>query len=228
MPEAVGATARHTLGGVTTDAHPDPGQRTRNPRGEGARLRVEILEAARGLLADDEAVTLRAVARRAGVSAPSIYRHFADVDGIMTVVAEEAFDELVAVLTEAGDAKRASVDRLHAVCAAYLDFARERPELYRVMFGGVWNAATALERHPDDEERLRSMGMATFDPLVAALSACADEGTSASVDPGADAVTLWLGLHGLADQRQAAPLFPWPTDVDRALVRRLARLDETR
>lgn len=223
MREAAATSPHHTLEHVRDDV--EPVQRTRNARGEGARLRDEILDAARALLADDEAATLRAVARRAGVSAPSIYRHFADVDAIMTVVAEQAFDELVAALRDAGDPTATSVERLHAVCGAYLEFAEERPELYRVMFGGVWNAAIALERHPDEEARLRGMGLETFEPLVAALTACVDDGASASDDPQGDAVTLWLGLHGLADQRQAAPLFPWPEGVDRALVRRLARLD---
>lgn len=68
------------------------GTRARNKRGEGAQLRDEIVRAATKLLADgtSQAVTLRAVVREAGNSAPSIYPHFADLDAIMLAVAQQA------------------------------------------------------------------------------------------------------------------------------------------
>ena len=55
--------------------------RRRNQRGQGARLREELIEAASDLLADQgnpDQVSIRAVATAAGVTPPSIYLHFAD------------------------------------------------------------------------------------------------------------------------------------------------------
>ena len=65
--------------------------RARLPRGEGALLREEILRATDELLietASEEAVSIRAVAAKVGVTAPSIYRHFEDKDALMFAVCE--------------------------------------------------------------------------------------------------------------------------------------------
>ena len=59
--------------------------RTRNPRGSGTRLRDEIIDASIALIDetdDPAALTLRGIARQAGITAPSIYRHFADLAAI--------------------------------------------------------------------------------------------------------------------------------------------------
>ncbi|TBN57921.1 TetR/AcrR family transcriptional regulator [Glaciihabitans arcticus] len=200
------------------------GERQRNARGEGARLRLEIVAATQALLADGETATLRSIARRAGISAPSIYRHFPDVDAVMSAVADDAFDELVDALVQKRDRHTDPVARLWAISDGYLDFARDRPHIYRVMFGGVWNAAAALELHPGEDAHFREMGMNAFRLLVAAIQACVDDGTSSSTDPRRDAAALWAGLHGLAQLLVTAPLFDWPAETDRAVVRSLARL----
>src|SRR5690348_4662738 len=107
---------------------PAPGTRERNRRGEGGRLRADIVRAGADLLdesGDEQAVTLRAVARRVGITAPSIYAHFADRQAILLAVAVEAFAELHEQLELARDGADADpVARLRAACAAYLEFAR--------------------------------------------------------------------------------------------------------
>src|SRR3954462_12715273 len=114
--------------------------RSRNRRGEGARLRDEIVAAAAALLEEtgtEQAVTLRAVARRVGIAAPSIYAHFADRQAILLAVVQGAFAELAEALraTQTGtDAPPEDdpVAQLRAACTAYLDFAATRPQRYRV------------------------------------------------------------------------------------------------
>src|ERR1700733_1653712 len=63
--------------------------RRRNPRGQGERLRDDIVEAASKLLADPASppLTLRAVAREVGVAATSVYLHFADIQSLVVAVA---------------------------------------------------------------------------------------------------------------------------------------------
>src|SRR5258706_280445 len=56
------------------------------------------------------------------------------------------------------------------------------------------------------------------------LAACVEAGRSTSTGPYADAVALWLGLHGLAHQRALATSFPWPNDITDRLIDPLARL----
>jgi AcrR family transcriptional regulator len=182
--------------------------RRRNRRGEGGRLRAEILAAATEILetgGDERAVTLRAVARKAGIAAPSIYPHFPGRSVLLIDVARQSFTELSGRIRsardEAGDDAR---ERLYAVCRAYLDFAREHPERYRAMFG----AASAA----GDETR-RVLADRLVGRLADCLAECVAAGHCASTDPAADAVALWIGLHGLADQRALSHSFVWPDDI---------------
>jgi AcrR family transcriptional regulator len=208
---------------MTTSAH-----RPRNRRGEGGRLREDIVRAGAELLdeaGDEQAVTLRAVARRIGIAAPSIYAHFADRQAILLAVATEAFAELDERLRHARDvAPPEPVARLRAVCAAYLEFSRARPQRYRVMFGGVWNAARAVEEGGITEDQAAGMGQEALAQLVSGIQECVDAGLSTSTDAFADAIALWVGLHGLAHQRTAAPAFPWPPDLAERLTTSLAHL----
>jgi AcrR family transcriptional regulator len=202
-----------------------PTPRSRNARGSGDRLRDEILLAAEELLRDipGEALTLRAVARAAGITAPSIYRHFTDRVAIMRAVAERAFDELERTLSNAA-AELTGTDRLSAICGAYLAFATERPQRYRLMFGGVWNAAEPEGASASDLQERAQIGQGPFLLLVQAVEHVVAAGDSTSTDPVADATALWVGLHGIASLRQTTPLFPWPSDIEPRLVRTLARL----
>ena len=201
------------------------GSRARNRRGEGARLRDDILAAAAAILdetGDGQAVTLRAVARRVGISAPSIYPHFGDRDAILLTLTRQAFAELTERLRAPGgvDAR----ERLIAVCDAYLDFAVSHPERYRIMFGGVFDGARAVAAGSLTVEEATGLGRDALQVVVDSLDACVQAGQSDSNDTFADAVALWLGLHGLAHQRAVIPGFPWPADITDRVVRPLARL----
>jgi AcrR family transcriptional regulator len=211
------------------------GPRERNRRGQGGRLRTDIVTAAAELLDEagaEQAVTLRAVARRVGIAAPSIYAHFADRQSILLAVVQDAFAELADTLrasTEPGTGtdstrEQATVARLRAACAAYLDFATARPQRYRVMFGGLWNAGEALNSGAVSAEEVTALGREALAVLVAALDACVTAGVSSSTDTDADAIALWLGLHGLAHQRAVSAAFPWPADITERLITSLAHL----
>ncbi|MFI6041684.1 TetR/AcrR family transcriptional regulator [Nocardia sp. NPDC051321] len=200
--------------------------RVRNRRGEGARLRDDIVAAAVELLdetGDEKAVTLRSVARRVGIAAPSIYRHFPDQPTIMLAVVQQAFAELEqhlsAALTAAGDEPR---DRLFAFCRGYLDFAELHPERYRTMFGGLW--MPALGETTLTEADLATLGDATLGMLMEIVRECVGAGESTSTDVSVDAVALWLGLHGLAHQRASTVAFRWPPGIADRMITTLAHL----
>ena len=201
--------------------------RPRNPRGEGARLRDEIVAAAAGLLDEvgaESAVTLRSVARRAGIAAPSIYRHFPDQSAIMLAVVQQAFAELETHLRAALDAAgRDPRQRLFACCDAYLRFAQDRPGQYRIMFGGLW--MPALRGTSVTDQDLATLGQECMQLIAEALNDCIVAGQATSTDLHADAVALWLGLHGLAHQRAVTVAFPWPPDIADRIVTALAHLN---
>jgi AcrR family transcriptional regulator len=202
--------------------------RARNRRGEGGRLRDDIIAAAVELLdeaGDERAITLRSVARKVGIAAPSIYRHFPDQPAIMLAVVQREFAELRDILRslveEAGDSPR---QRLYAVCHAYLDFARDHPERYRTMFGGLW--MPELDDSSLTEADLAALGADSMRILTDALADCAAAGESTSTDPTADAVALWVGLHGLAHQRAVSPAFHWPEGIAERIIAALAHLND--
>ncbi|KJK47345.1 TetR family transcriptional regulator [Lentzea aerocolonigenes] len=198
--------------------------RKRNRRGEGGKLREEIIAAAVALLdegGDERAVTLRSVARKAGIAAPSIYAHFADQPSIMLAVVQQEMDRLAAALREADKGSDAR-ERLFSVCNAYLDLAQEHPQRYRIMFGGLWTPSVDSSITDAD---LDSLGAEALTLLADVLKACVEAGIAhGSDDLYGDAVALWLGLHGLAHQRAVVRKMPGPSDVADRLITALAHL----
>lgn len=181
--------------------------RSRNRRGEGTKLRAEILRAAAALLEEagsEEAVTLRAVARAVGIAPPSIYAHFADREAIIDAVVDDAFREFTAVL----DAARRPADdpaaQLLAGCTAYLEFAEQHPNRYRLLFERRSLAGREQQFTPVREESFRY--------LADAVQTLVDAGRSASTDPFADACAIWVALHGYVALRSNLDDFPWPPE----------------
>ncbi|MFD0416640.1 TetR/AcrR family transcriptional regulator [Streptomyces sp. NPDC127108] len=215
-------------GSVTTPV-PAGRARARNRRGEGGRLRAEIIDAASDLLdetGDQHAVTLRSVARRVGVSTPSIYRHFPDHAAVMLAVVQRQFAGLErllrAAVEQAGDDPR---QRLLAVCDTYLDFARHHPSRYRTMFGGLWTPSPADSSLTETDRVM--LGASSMAVLVDALGDCATVGAVTSTDVPTDATALWVGLHGLAHQRVVTPSFHCPQHITERVITSLARLTES-
>lgn len=190
--------------------------RVRNKQGSGARLREDILAAAGHILettGSDDALTLRAIARQAGVTAPAIYAHFPDRDAIRLVVITRTFTELASVLAAAeADGDAAGDDgrgALGAVCRAYLDFAARRPHHYRLLFERH-RAARGADAGPQAPDVDSIVGADAFGVLVSAVRRCVESGASSATDPVAAATRLWVGLHGQATLRASLPWFPWP------------------
>ncbi len=97
-------------------------------------LSERLINAALDLLAQDgtDAISLRAVARAAGVSAMAPYRHYPDKEALLAAVAMRGFDALRAALLKADAAPAGG---LTAQAVAYVLFAVGHPALFRLMFG---------------------------------------------------------------------------------------------
>jgi AcrR family transcriptional regulator len=190
------------------------GRRTPNPRGQGTRLREEILIAARRLLEEEgseEAVGVRATAREAGVTAPAIYAHFAGHEEMVEAVVAGAFEDFAAEVLSAMDGLADPVSRLRAACRAYVAYGIEHPATYRVIF---------TRHRPSEMPAVAADAADVFQVLIDLLEECSATGGRAGGDAFADAVVLWLGLHGLASLPPSHPRFPWP-DRDRLVDRLL-------
>jgi len=184
-------------------AKPGP-TRQRNPRGQGERLRDDIIEAASRLLADPAAppLTLRAVAREVGVAATSVYLHFDDIDSLILAVADRCFGELVRLQEQAHDQNPDPCRRVGAGCLAYCEFGLANPGHYQLMF------ATRLPLPPDAAPE-QYPGIVAFRALIEAVADCV------GADPADEKVfftaqLIWEQLHGVVSLRISRPRFPWP------------------
>jgi AcrR family transcriptional regulator len=146
-------------------------------------LRAALLSASGGILEKEgvEALALRGVARKAGVSHSAPYRHFPDREALLAALAAEGFAMLGQAQREA-----AAAGGLRAMGEAYVRFALDHPHRFRLMFSGL----VPIGRHP----ALREVATKTFERLSGAL---------ASRVPGArgarDAsIAAWAMVHGLA------------------------------
>jgi AcrR family transcriptional regulator len=92
----------------------------------------EVVEAARTLVEEEgpEALTMRRLAERLGIRAPSLYKHVAGKEALEAAVISEGFAELAETFEAAVDSAE---DPLPALAAAYRSFALRRPHLYRLM-----------------------------------------------------------------------------------------------
>ncbi len=157
-------------------------------------LREALLREALGILREQGSarLSLRAVARRAGVSHTAPYRHFRDKAGLLQALADEGFAELSAAMDRAQEeAGAAPLLRFAALGRAYIDFALADPQRFRLMFGPDVVAA----RH-----RSGQLGAAAgpFERLLAAVSSGQDGGVVRSGPVPPLALAAWSGVHGCA------------------------------
>ncbi|MFG3253769.1 TetR/AcrR family transcriptional regulator [Streptomyces sp. NPDC048172] len=156
-----------------SEEHEDDGLRERLVR---AGVELVALEGA-------QALSLREIARRAGVSHGAPRRWFPTHLALLSAVAREGFTALGAEL-RAADSAGAPRARLLALSRVYLDFARRRPGMYELMF-----------RHDLLESEhlgLRRTSLPLFDELVSLLPPSGDG------DPKIVAGAFWANLHGIA------------------------------
>src|SRR5438067_5060357 len=148
-------------------------------------LPAALVRAAMELLEEsgETSLSLRAVARRAGVSPAAPYRHYADREAIVSAVAAVGYRELAERLAAAHPAP-STPQQLASVATAYVQFALQRPALFRVMFG------EPCDRDSTD----RVAATEAISAYVVAIVRQAFPGA----DPDALATAVWALVHGLA------------------------------
>jgi AcrR family transcriptional regulator len=190
-------------------------ERPRNLRGEGERLRGEIIDAAIAVLdrlGPDAPFSLRAVAKQARIAPPSVYIHFADRDALLLAVLERLFDEQIAIRNAAEDAAGGSAwDRLLARSLATVRFGLEQPGHYKVLFEG-----RAVPRLNDP--RIADFGRPLLERSMELIRDVrpAPGVSRVSDDPHRLALLVWTGLHGIISLRVNKPTLAWPDAADLA------------
>jgi AcrR family transcriptional regulator len=131
----------------------------------------------------ETALSLRAVARRAGVSPAAPYRHYADRDALLSAVAAVGYRQLAERLAAAHPSP-STPQQLASVAVAYVQFALDRPALFRIMFGEPCE-------HDNDERAAAAAAVSHYVREIAAR-------TFPTADAEALATAIWALVHGFA------------------------------
>lgn len=162
---------------------------------EAADTPRRILDAARDVLLREglAALSMRKVAGAVGVSAPAIYRHFANKEAMLTEMCAEGFRIFGEYLFR-GLQGTTPLDRLRQTGSGYLRFALEQPGYYQVMFMMPQELLGFGAMPSTNVKRVSS----TFQFLIDRVRECIAEGDfAADRDPHQTAATIWSISHGL-------------------------------
>ncbi|MDY7227988.1 TetR/AcrR family transcriptional regulator [Hyalangium rubrum] len=175
-------------------------------------LRRALIDASLALIAEEgfAALTLREVARRAGVTHAAPYRHFADKEALLAAVAEEGFRTMTSQMSERMARETGPLERLAACGVAYVLFAVAHPSHFRVMFGPHFT-------HPMKHEGMETEGGNSFGLLMQSIVQGQQAGELREGEPLPLALMAWAQVHGLAsllvDGKIERPGAPKPEEL---------------
>jgi AcrR family transcriptional regulator len=178
-------------------------RRPRARKGEGIRLRDEILMATEQLLlqtGSSEAVSIRAVADAVGVTPPSIYRHFPDKQTLIYEVCSRHFNALYEHIQQGVAGIDDPIEAMVARGRAYVHYGLEHPEPYRIMFMTRPEGSLA-----EEEEWIRTS--ATFLDALKGVQDCIDSGRLRPnhTDAFRTCLGFWARVHGLTSLAVSKP-----------------------
>lgn len=162
--------------------------RQRNQRGQGGLLREEILSAAVRVIdrAQNEVeVSLRSIAREAGIATMSVYGHFSDRDALLAAVAEMSWEHVCRDIVEQAHTGDTPRSRVLLGCRAYVAFAQRFPLRYSLM--------TQVDEAPPAARQALAV-------MTRGLLAVGGGSPTAAGDVDSDriAAALSVALHGVA------------------------------
>lgn len=173
-------------------------------------LRRTLLEAAAASIETNgvDALSLRQLARDAGVSHAAPSRHFRDKQALLDALAEDGFRRMSRTLEEAVDTEATSPDAVRAefdaLARAYVGFAVAQPTLLTLMFG--------LKHAPDAREELLAAGHASMEITLRVVIAAQAIDAIVPGDPQHIALVAFATFHGIATLASGGLLDGVPAD----------------
>lgn len=180
-------------------------QRTRNPWGQGDKLRTEILVTAARLLSElgsEEGLTIRGVARAVGIAPASIYQHFADKAELVRGLVDYDYDVLGTWMQAADESvpPESVVARVRAQMSAYCQFAIDNPGHYRL----IYNNRQLAPRDRTRDLAKSPLGQVVL-RIIVAFERCEEAGFALRRPARDAAITVFVGAHGRVALHHAAP-----------------------
>lgn len=137
-----------------------------------------------------EALNLRSVAKRVGVSHAAPYAHFADKQALIAAIATAGYASLYGRLAGAAGGKETPpLIRLGAMADAYLQFALSEPDHFKITFSGVVEAEKDYPEYVEQSRRCLEL-------VVGLVQDCQAGGMFAGRDPLLSAISIWSCIHG--------------------------------
>jgi AcrR family transcriptional regulator len=156
-------------------------------------LRNEILEVSRELLVDHGfgKLSMRNIAKRANVTATSIYLHFDNKDDLLLALIEESIEHLKNELAEEIDPSKGFIQQLEDLARCYIRFALERPKEYEIIY---MVRPEEMPEYPKEKfQQIRS----AYELSAEIIERGQREGLIDVDNPLVSAYTLWAQLHGI-------------------------------
>ncbi len=147
-----------------------------------------------------QAFSLRSVAKRAGVSHAAPYSHFADKEALIAAIAAEGYRKLYAKLAAAQQSSSDPLTRLQETAFAYLQFALDEPDHFKITFSGVVEAEKNYPEYVEQSQRCYAL-------VVELVTECQIHGLFVEENVQFLAVSIWSSIHGFA-QLALANQFP--------------------
>ena len=154
-------------------------------------LRQALIEETLEMIRNDEShlIGFRELARRVGVSRTAPYRHFEDIDELLTQVAAGGFKEFIQRLQAAENRELPPRANVVALGEAYIDFARANPSHYRLMFESRFFSCKG--------EQVPSLAGEAFGILQSAVARCLPDSSPKGLDYEL-AMLAWSTVHGMS------------------------------
>ena len=194
-------------------AAPRTGIEARRER-QRQEARRAILDATQALLAESDGrdFSIRRLAEKCGYSAPTVYYHFGDKDGLVVALFEDGMQNLASDLEHSCQAPD-PLDRLRSLLLTFTRYATENP-----IFSALW---WNVSRQPSSEmppafEEVRGHLDSTVSALVAT-------GRLEALDKTSAEQIIWVLLHGLVGLQNAEPDHPWAPGLAESAVDSLLR-----
>ncbi|HEY1448527.1 MAG TPA: TetR/AcrR family transcriptional regulator [Caulobacteraceae bacterium] len=184
----------------------EPRRSARKAKGDGHLRRAEILEAAERIFVAHgyEAATIRKIADEVGVSSTALYMHFRDKDQILLEICTAAMEELLANNREISAMPIDAVARVRMMLEAYLRFALQHPNAYRLVFCS--SPATDEIRR---QHTTMQIGAECLDRFASVIREIAAQGRLRVGDPRSVHQVLWSACHGMITLMITKPDLDW-------------------
>lgn len=170
-------------------------------------LRRGLVDAARRILEADgpSALSLRAVAREAGVSPAAPYHHFKDKGELLDAVAHEGWEALGHALAEAKARIKDGQILVAELGVGYVCFARDNPALYRVMYERSRDKDSLPEDIRENDESAYCLVRETFREIAGP--------EISEMDVELATIAAWCAAHGLAEMSAFAQFVPLKAEL---------------